>query len=303
MSISIFPMTQTFAAEIGDVDLVNISTEDLAAVRAAFSRYAVLVFPVQQLSVQQHVNFAAHFGPLERTVSATFRDNKLRVREEAVSDIANLEADGRIWNETSRVRQFQLGNRIWHTDSSFKAPSGYASLLYARAVAPIGGHTQFADMRAAYDALPEAMKTRLEGLKGEHSLLFSRARLGFQNFTEDERIAFSPVVRPLVRTIPENDRRSLYVASHIGKIRGMSDSDALKLVDELIAHATQAQFVYTHRWRVGDLVMWDNRCTMHRGTDFEDTRWVRDLQRVTTSDRSDAFGIVEVPRPGVAASY
>ena len=171
MSISIFPMTQTFAAEIGDVDLLNISTEDLAAVREAFSCYAVLIFPAQQLNVQQHVNFAAHFGPLERTVSATFRDQKLRVREEAVSDIANLEADGRIWSETSRIRQFQLGNRIWHTDSSFKAPSGYASLLYARTIAPIGGHTQFADMRAAYDALPQAMKVRLEGLKGEHSLL------------------------------------------------------------------------------------------------------------------------------------
>ena len=302
MSISIFPMTQTFAAEIGDVDLVNTSSEDLAAVRQAFSRYAVLVFPAQELSAQQHVNFAAHFGPLERTVSATFRDHKLRLPEE-VSDIANLQGDGRIWSATSRIRQFQLGNRIWHTDSSFKAPSGYASLLYARTVAPIGGHTQFADMRAAYDALAGGMKARLEGLKGEHSLLFSRARLGFDNFTEDERVAFSPVIRPLVRTLPENNRPSLYVASHIGRIHGMSNSDALKLVDELIAHATQAQFVYTHRWRVGDLVMWDNRCTMHRGTDFEDTRWVRDLQRVTTSDRSDAFGVAEASRPDVAASY
>jgi alpha-ketoglutarate-dependent 2,4-dichlorophenoxyacetate dioxygenase len=195
-----------------------------------------------------------------------------------------------------------MGNRLWHTDSSFKAPSGYASLLYARSVAPIGGHTEFADLRAAYDALPAEKKNRLRGLIAEHSLLYSRGKLGFTDFTPDEKVAFTPVLRPLVRHISESGRESLYIASHIGRIRGMEDGEALKLVEGLIAHATQRQFVYTHRWRVGDLVMWDNRCTMHRGTDFEDTRWVRELLRATTSDRIDAFGAREQPS-AVSADY
>ena len=171
--------------------------------------------------------------------------------------------------------------------------------MYARSVAPIGGHTEYADMRAAYDALSDAMKARLQGLIAEHSLLYSRRKLGFTSFTPEEETAFAPVRRPLVRGIPESGRLSLYVASHIGRVGGLPDAEAEALVAELIAHATQRQFVYTHRWRVGDLVMWDNRCTMHRGTEYEDTRWPRDLQRATTSDRSDAFGAEE--RPSAAA--
>jgi alpha-ketoglutarate-dependent 2,4-dichlorophenoxyacetate dioxygenase len=303
MPISIFPFTERFAAEIGDIDLRSPSAQDLAAVREAFTTYAVVVFPAQQLSVEEHMAFGRNFGPLETTVQTTFRDQKLRVRAE-IADIANLDADNKVWANDSRHRLFQMGNRLWHTDSSFKAPTAYASMLYARSVAPIGGHTQYADMRAAYDALPAATKTRLEGLLAEHSLLFSRARLGFSNFSEQERQDFAPVVRPLVRTLEDSARRALYVASHIGRIRGMADEETKALVDELVAHATQAQFVYTHRWRVGDLVMWDNRCTMHRGTQFEDTRWRRDMHRVTTSDKLEVFGIPECAvRSAVTAEY
>jgi alpha-ketoglutarate-dependent 2,4-dichlorophenoxyacetate dioxygenase len=218
----------------------------------------------------------------------------LRLREE-VADVANLDVDGRMWEKDSRMRLLQMmGNRLWHTDSSFKAPSGYVSLLYARSAAPIGGHTQFADMRAAYDALSGEMKKRLNGLLGEHSLLYSRAKLGFIDFTDTERQAFAPVRRPLVRTLPESGRVSLYIASHIGAIDGLTNREADALLRELTAHATQRQFIYTHRWRVSDLVMWDNRCTMHRGTEFDDLRWPRDMQRVTTSDRIDAFGTAEM---------
>jgi alpha-ketoglutarate-dependent 2,4-dichlorophenoxyacetate dioxygenase len=189
-----------------------------------------------------------------------------------------------------------MGNRLWHTDCSFKAPSGYASILYARSIPPIGGHTEYADLRAAYDALPATTKARLRNLIAEHSLLNSRKRIGFTIFTDAERKTFAPVLRPLVRTIPESGRESLYLASHIGRIQGLPDDDAESLVQELIVHATQRQFVYTHRWRVGDLVMWDNRCTMHRGTEFDDLRWPRDMQRATTSDRIDAFGTQEQVR-------
>ena len=302
MAISLFPVNAQFAAEVGDIDLARpLDAATLEAVREAFATYAVLVFPAQQLSQEQHLAFASNFGPLERTVQTAMRNENLRVRAE-FADIANLDANGKIWGKDARIRLFQLGNRLWHTDSSFKAPSGYASLLYARSVAPIGGHTEFADLRAALDALSPAMRDRLDGLIGEHSLIHSRRRLGFTTFTPEELVAFAPVRRPLVRCIPESGRDSLYIASHIGRIEGMDDKEAETLVAELTAHATQRQFVYTHRWRVGDLVMWDNRCTMHRGTDFEDTRWPRDLQRSTTSDRIDAFDTQKTVPAAVTAN-
>lgn len=302
MAVSLFPVTGRFAAEVGDIDLSRpLDAETLQAVRDAFAAYAVLVFPAQDLTTEQHLAFASNFGPLETTVQLNMRHQKLRVRAE-IADIANLDANNNLWHRNSRIRRFQLGNRLWHTDSSFKAPSGYASLLYARSVAPIGGHTEFADLRAAYDALPGDRKERLRGLLAEHSLLYSRAKLGFTDFSPQERVAWAPVLRPLVRRIPESGRDSLYIASHIGRIGGMDDAEALALVEELVKHATERQFVYTHRWRVGDLVMWDNRCTMHRGTEFEDTRWRRDLQRATTSDRIDAFGVQETAS-AVTANY
>jgi len=302
MPISIFPVTPRFAAEIGDIDLSQpLDAGTLQAVRDAFATFAVLVFPAQTLTVQQHLGFAKNFGPLEVTVQRALRSEKLRAPEQ-IADIANMDAEGRIWKKDSRLRLFQMGNRLWHTDSSFKAPSGYASMLYARSVAPIGGHTEFADMRAAWDALPAAMKARLEGLIAEHSLMYSRRKLGFTEFTAEERIAFAPVRRPLIRRIPESGRDTLYIASHIGKIEGLPDDETEALIAELVAHATQRQFIYTHRWRVGDLVMWDNRSTMHRGTEYEDTRWPRDLQRATTSDRLDAFGVAE-EKSALAADY
>jgi alpha-ketoglutarate-dependent 2,4-dichlorophenoxyacetate dioxygenase len=177
-----------------------------------------------------------------------------------------------------------LGNRLWHTDSSFKYLPARASLLYARKIPPIGGHTEFADLRAAYDALPDEFKARLEGLIAEHSLANSRLRTGFTNFTEAERAGLPPVPQLIVRTLPETNRKTLYVASHAGRIFGLPDADGRALIDQLIEHATQRRFVYTHRWRVGDLVMWDDRCTMHRGTEFDDLRWTRDMQRATVSD-------------------
>ena len=289
MPIRTFPVTDHFAAEIGDIDLTQpLSSGDLADVKSAFARYGVVVFPAQNLSRDDHLRFAAHFGPLEGSIQGTIQGEKLRIRAE-FADIANLDANGQVWKADSRLRLFQMGNRLWHTDSSFKVVPGCASMLYSRSIAPIGGHTEFADLRSAYEALPEAMKQRLQGLVAEHSLLYSRAKLGFTQFTDSEKLAFTPVRRPLVRLHPESGRTTLYMASHVGKIDGMGDEEAAQFMKDLTAHATQRQFVYTHRWRVGDLVMWDNRCTMHRGTDFEDTRWPREMERVTTSDKADVF--------------
>jgi alpha-ketoglutarate-dependent 2,4-dichlorophenoxyacetate dioxygenase len=284
MAITICPVTENFAAEIGDVDLSQpLAADDVTAIKDAFTTYAVLVFPDQHLSADQHLDFARHFGSLETTIALYRKDAKLRVQKE-FADVSNLDPDNQVWGKDSRHRMFQLGNRLWHTDSSFKHLPARASLLYARSIPPVGGHTEFADERAAYDLLPEETKRRLASLVAEHSIFNSRARLGFTNFSDEERQAMPPVPQVVVRTIPESGRKSLYLASHAGRILGMPEEDGRALIDELIAHATQRQFVYTHRWRVHDLIIWDNRCTMHRGTDFDDLRWKRDMQRATVCD-------------------
>jgi alpha-ketoglutarate-dependent 2,4-dichlorophenoxyacetate dioxygenase len=284
MAITVVPVTPSLAAEIGDVHLSQpIHPVDLAAIKDAFTTYAVLIFPDQQLSQDQHLDFAQHFGPLETTIGVYRKDTPLRLRKE-FADVSNLAPNNEVWGKDSGTRMFQMANRIWHTDSSFKRLPALASLLYARSIAPVGGHTEFADERAAYDALPEAMKRRLDGLVAEHSIFNSRARLGYTNFSDEERRGLPPVPQVVVRTIPESGRKSLYLASHAGRIFGMGEHEGRALIDELIAHATQRQFVYTHRWRLNDLVMWDNRCTMHRGTEFDDLRWKRDVQRATVSD-------------------
>ncbi len=284
MTITVCPVTPSFAAEIGDVDLsAPLTASDVRDIKAAFATYAVLIFPEQRLSEDQHLDFARHFGPLETTIALHRKDAQLRVRKE-FADVSNLGPNNEVWGKDSRQRMFQLGNRLWHTDSSFKRLPALASLLYARSIPPIGGHTEFADERAAYDALPEATKRRLDGLVAEHSIFNSRAKLGFTDFSAEEKQGMPPVPQMLVRTLPDSGRKSLYLASHAGRIIGMPEPEGRALIEELVAHATQRQFVYTHRWRVHDLVIWDDRATMHRGTDFDDLRWKRDMQRATVSD-------------------
>ncbi|MGH7916203.1 MAG: TauD/TfdA dioxygenase family protein, partial [Candidatus Binataceae bacterium] len=254
MAITVCPVTSSFAAEIGDVDLARpLDTAQVAAVKQAFWDYGVLIFPGQMLTQREHADFARNFGPLETTIAALNYGKKLRLPTDLV-DISNLNSRDQVWSEHSRSRRFSLGNRLWHTDSSFKYLPARASLLYALTISPIGGHTEFADMRAAYDALPNEMKVRLEGLVAEHSLATSRARTGFSNFTQAERDNLPPVPQVVVRTIAENGRKSLYLASHAGRIIGMAEADGRALIDELLAHASQRQFVYTHRWREHDLV-------------------------------------------------
>jgi alpha-ketoglutarate-dependent 2,4-dichlorophenoxyacetate dioxygenase len=294
MGIAVWPATPGFAAEIGDVDLSReLSAGDLAGIKQAFWDYGVLIFPEQELTEDEHLAFASQFGPLEQVVFLKM-NVKLRLRPE-LADVSNLNSRNEIWREQGRMRMIAAGNRLWHTDSSFKYLPARASILYGREIPPVGGRTEFADLRAAYDALPGAKQRQLEGLVAEHSLMYSRERTGFTNFTDEERENLRPVPQMMVRTLPENQRRTLYLASHIGRIRGMADDAARALVDELIAHATQRQFVYNHRWRKHDLVMWDDRCTMHRGGDYDDLRWVRDLHRATVSDIANTCEQAGVP--------
>jgi alpha-ketoglutarate-dependent 2,4-dichlorophenoxyacetate dioxygenase len=284
VAITVQAITPDFAAEVGDVALDRpLAPEDLAAIRAAFSRFAVLVFPDQELDDESQLAFARHFGPLETTVFKSRQDHKLRLHEN-LADVSNLDAENRILERDDRQRLYNLGNQLWHTDSSFKRVPAYCSMLHARSIPPIGGQTEFADLRAAYDALPEATRQRIAGLVAEHSIMTSRARLGFTDFDATERATFRAVPQVVARRLPDSGRMSLYIASHAGSIRGLSDADARALLDELTRHATQRQFVYAHRWRVKDLVIWDDRCTMHRGMPFDDQRYRRDMRRATVSD-------------------
>jgi alpha-ketoglutarate-dependent 2,4-dichlorophenoxyacetate dioxygenase len=287
-------VTPDFAAEIGDVDLARpLSPADRDAIKAAFWKYAVLVFPGQVLTSDQHVAFAEVFGPMEPNINSYADEVRKDRIDSRISDVSNLTEDDEILPAESRKRQSGLANRLWHTDSIFRHVPARASLLYARAVAPIGGHTEFADMRAAWDALPEATRRRIDGLTVEHSIFHSRAKIGFTDYTERERASLPPARQVLVRTIPETGRRSLYTASHAIRVIGLPEDESTRLLDELMAHATQRQFVYTHRWRLHDLVMWDNRCTMHRGTDYDEQRWKRDMHRATVSDVGNTIELAE----------
>jgi alpha-ketoglutarate-dependent 2,4-dichlorophenoxyacetate dioxygenase len=284
MAITVVEVTPGFVAEVGDVDLARpLSAADCAAIKQAFWDYAVLIFPGQTMTQAQHLAFAENFGPIESNLLGYNKDAEFRLTPNMI-DISNLTPKNEIWAADSRMRQMYIGNQLWHTDSSFKYLPALTSLLYAHTIPPIGGLTEFADMRAAYAALPSSMQQRLHGLIAEHAFEYSRAKTGFSAFTEAERANLPPVPQVLVRTIPETGRKTLYLASHAGLIRGMSKAEGTALLDQLVAHATQRQFMYVHRWREHDLVMWDNRCTMHRGRPFDDQRYVRDMHRATVSD-------------------
>ena len=284
MTITISPVHNDFVAEIGDVDLANLSAGQMDEIKEAFWQYGVLVFPDQKLSQEEHVAFAKNFGPMDVSVlKKAVADQKLRIRDD-IADVSNLGSDNQIMAESNRLRRMQLGNRLWHTDSSFKYVPALASLLYAREIPPVGGQTAFADLRAAYDALDDEKKEQLDGLVAEHSLVYSRERMGYTDWEEGERQAVSAVPQTMVRTVPQTGRKNLFIASHAGHIAGMDDKEARALIDEMLDHATQRQFTHTHRWRVGDVVMWDNRCCLHRGLPFDDLRYRRDMQRATVLD-------------------
>ena len=256
----------------------------VAAIRAAMDRYAVLVFPGQDhLDDTAQLGFGRLFGTVEETPSLVDQARR-RLPDNQINDISNLGADGRILAADDRRRMFNLGNLLWHSDSSFKPIPASYSMLHARVIPPEGGETEFADMRAAWDALPAAMQARLRDLVCDHSLIYSRAQLGFSEFTAEERERCAPVPQRLVRRHPGSGRLSLYLSSHIGRIQGWQVPEALALLRDLTEHATGPQFVYRHHWSVGDLVVWDNRCTMHRGRPYADRLYPRDLRRVTLMD-------------------
>ncbi len=276
------PIGHEFVAEVTGIDLrAPLDAGAAADIHAAMDRYAVLLFHDQPLTDDQQITFTKSLGKVElNTANNVTRLDQRRLGIE-MSDISNLDQQGNLLARDDRRRAFNLGNRLWHSDSSFKAVPAKYSLLSARIVPSAGGNTEFADMRAAYDTLDSETKAEIADLITEHSLLFSRGQLGFTDFTAEERVKFAPVRHRLVRTNPATGRRSLFLSSHIGGIVGWPVPEALAFVRELAEHATERQFVYAHAWLQHDLVMWDNRQTMHRARRYRDTGEVRDLRRTT----------------------
>jgi alpha-ketoglutarate-dependent 2,4-dichlorophenoxyacetate dioxygenase len=289
MCLELRPLHPLFAAEVAGLDLrAPQPSATLAAIEQAIDRHAVLVFPGQALDDEQQLAFGRALGPLEPTPAVVDAD-KRRLKHGEMNDISNLDLDGTLLKADDRRRMFALGNRLWHSDSSFKPIPAKHSLLHARVVPPEGGDTEFADMRAAWDALPAALQAKVADLVCEHSLLFSRAQLGFDEYTPAELAAFAPVRQRLVRRHAGSGRRSLYLSAHIGGIVGWPRPEALMLIRDLTEHATERRFVYRHRWTRHELVMWDNRCTMHRATAFEDGTHARDMRRVTVMDAASTL--------------
>jgi alpha-ketoglutarate-dependent 2,4-dichlorophenoxyacetate dioxygenase len=272
-----------FAGEVSGIDLrTPVTAADVAAIESGMARYAVLVFRDQRIDDDQQVAFSRHFGPLEEA-TGDLRPVAERRIAMALNDISNLDQNGQVMARDDRRRLFGLGNMLWHSDSSFKAAPARYSLLSARVLPSAGGNTEFADMRAAYDALDDETKAQVQDLVCEHSQIHSRGALGFTEFTEEERRQCAPVLQRLVRRHPVSGRKSLFLSAHIGAIVGMPVPEARMLIRDLTEHATQREFVYAHVWRPFDLVMWDNRATMHRARRY-DAAQVRDMRRTTVSD-------------------
>lgn len=286
MTVTISPLTPGFVGEVSGIDISQPLTKpQVAALEAGMDRYAVLVYHDQRLTDDQQKAFSVNFGPLEQTAGGNVTKAADRRLDADMADVSNLDADHKPLARDDRRRLFNLGNRLWHSDSSFRATPAKYSLLSGRIVVDAGGRTEFADMRAAYDALDAATKAEIEDLVCEHSLIYSRGTLGFADLSDTEKQMFTPVRQRLVRTHPVTGRKSLYLSSHIGGIIGWPVPEARAFIRDLTEHATQPHFTYAHKWRQFDLVMWDNRSTMHRVTRFDETK-VRDMRRTTVAGDS-----------------
>ena len=293
MHLSIFPLADCFAGEVSGVDLQQpLGPKTISAIESAMDRYAVLVFRNQNISDDEQLTFSQNFGPIESSIGGNITKLDQRRLQVEFADVSNLDQNQDIYARDDRRRLFNLGNRLWHSDSSFRAVPAKYSLLSARSIPVNGPNTEYADMRAAYDALDDKTKAEVAELICEHSLMYSRGQLGFTDFTEEEQKTFAPVRQVLVRTHPVTMRKSLFLASHAGTIVGWPMAEARIFLRDLIEYATQPQFVYVHHWRLHDLVMWDNRQTMHRVRRFNETENVRDVRRTTISSDRPTTGQV-----------
>ena len=270
-----------FVGEVSGIDITQpITRAEADAIEAGMDRFAVLIFHGQHFTDDQQVAFSLNFGPLEPSIGNVTKPQDRRLHLN-LADISNLDKNNELLAPNDKRRMFNLGNMLWHSDSSFKSTPAKYSLLSGRAVPKTGGDTQFADMRAAYDSFDDETKSLIEDMITEHSLIYSRGLLGFTDFDEEEMRNFAPVLQRLVRTHPVTGKKSVFLSSHIGVIRGMPTPEARMLIRDLAEAATQPEFTYTHHWKDGDLVIWDNRTTMHRARRYNDIGEVRDMRRTT----------------------
>jgi alpha-ketoglutarate-dependent 2,4-dichlorophenoxyacetate dioxygenase len=283
MTIHFRPLGTCIGAEVEGIDLREpLSAAQAGEIHATMDRHAVLVFHKQPLTNEQHLAFTQALGPLENTARNTLRAAADFRLPPTFADVSNLDGENRPYAQDDRRRLFAIGNRLWHSDSSFKAVPAKYSLLRALRIPSKGGNTEFAHMGAAYEALDDETKALIEPLVCEHSQLFSREAIGFSEFTPEERERFKPVRQKLVRTLAGTGRKSIYLSSHAGTIVGWPLAEARLLLRDLTEHATQREFVYSHKWQVDDLVIWDNRQTMHRGRPYPASE-ARDVRRTTIS--------------------
>jgi len=283
MTLTLRPLHPLFAAETDDVDIGKVPSPALVQdIVAAMDRYAVLVLRGKPVGPEQQLAFTRAFGPLDIGLKKVRKGQPDRLGYDELADISNLDEKGNIAARDHRRIVGNIANALWHSDSSFQKPAARYSMLHALVVTPTGGETEYADLRAAYDGLPEDIKREIDGLVGEHHALHSRMMLG-ESYTAEQQKIIPPAEWPLVRVHPGSQRKVLFVGVHIARILGMTVPEARLLVSDLIEHATQRQFVYQHRWRVGDLVIWDNRCIIHRGRRHDPTLR-RELRRSTTLD-------------------
>ncbi|MBS0559326.1 MAG: TauD/TfdA family dioxygenase [Proteobacteria bacterium] len=281
MGIQIRQLHPLFVGEVSGIDITKpLTKEQAAAIDAGMDRYAVLVFHDQPFTDEEQVAYSRNFGEIERAVGSNVTAEKDRRLSADLADVSNLDKDHKPLARDDRRRMFNLGNQLWHSDSSFRAVPAKYSLLSGRQVTVGEGNTEFADMRAAYDDLDAKTKAEIEDLICEHSLIYSRGTLGFSEFTPEEKVMFTPVRQRLVRTHPVTGRKSLFLSSHIGTIVGWPMPEARAFIRDLTEHATQPKYVYSHGWKQYDLVMWDNRQTMHRVRSFDNTK-IRDMRRTT----------------------
>jgi alpha-ketoglutarate-dependent 2,4-dichlorophenoxyacetate dioxygenase len=287
MSLQLKPLHPLFAAEASGIDITRpLSDSEVRQINAAMNRYAVLVWRGQPLSGQQQIDFAKSFGPLDLGLKKVFKRPE-RLEDERLIDISNVDAQGNVARRDSPKNLSNFANQLWHSDSSFQNPRAAYSMLHALVLPSWGGNTEFADLRAAYDALPERTRSEVEGLSAEHYALHTRILLGDEAYTDDQKKAIPPAVWPLVQTHPGSGRKLLFVGVHAREVIGWPTAEGRIYLSDLLEHATQREFVYCHQWQADDLVMWDNRSTLHRGRRY-DVAERRELRRTTIEDVPEA---------------
>jgi alpha-ketoglutarate-dependent 2,4-dichlorophenoxyacetate dioxygenase len=288
MTLKLKPLHPVFVAEASGIDITQpVSLPDIKAINAAMNEYGVLVFRGQPLAAQQQINFAKSFGPLDIGLKRVFKRPE-RLEDERLIDISNVDSKGNVAARSSPAILSNFANQLWHSDSSFMKPRAAYSMLHAVVLPSWGGNTEFADLRSAYDTLPEATKKEIEGLEAEHFALHTRILLGDDAYTDEQKKEIAPAVWPLVDTHPGSGRKVLFVGVHARQILGWPTAESRMFIADLLEHATQRERVYVHQWQVGDLVIWDNRATLHRGRRY-DIAERRELRRTTINDTPEAM--------------